>query len=208
MEKKNRIKSSVGLFIAAALTLSQVATAATTPAAGKYDIDPAHSKIGFEVSHVVISTVEGRFNQFSGNIVIADKPAASQVETQIDAASIDTGMAKRDEHLKSPDFLDVKKFPTVTFKSKKVSVDGSALKILGDLTLHGITKEITLDGKFLGAIKDAQVGEKIAFQASTKISRKDYGLTWNKLIEAGPMVGDEVTISLKIEANRAAEVKK
>jgi polyisoprenoid-binding protein YceI len=118
-------------------------------------------------------------------------------------------MTRRDDHLRSPDFLDVNQYPSIAFKSKRGSLDGSVLKVVGDLTLHGVTKEVTLEGKYLGTVKDQSGNERIAAQASTRIDRKDFGLVWNKLIEAGPVVGDDVTISLKIEAVRqAGESKK
>lgn len=184
------------------LSVARVTWAASGVPAGKYEIDAAHSKVGFEIAHLVISSVEGRFEKFSGNISVGEKPEASQVTVQIETGSIDTGMERRNNHLRSPDFFDAAKYPIMTFKSKKISMDDSAFKITGDLTMHGVTKEVTLDGKYLGAVKDQSGNEKIAAQAGTKINRKDFGLTWNKLIEAGAIVGDEVTVSLKIEAAR------
>ncbi len=172
------------------------------PAPGKYTIDAAHSKVGFEISHLVISTVEGKFNQFSGDITVAEKPEASKVETKIDVASISTGNEKRDNHLRSPDFFDVIKYPNMSFVSKKVVWTPSNFQIVGDLTLHGVTKSVSLDGKYLGSVKDQFGNDRLAFQAATKISRKDFGLAWSKMVEAGPVVGDEATISLKIEAVR------
>lgn len=192
-----------------ALVASAAHAASNAPIAGTYDIDPAHSKIGFEIPHLVISSVEGRFNQFAGSVAVAAKPADSLFAVSIDSASIDTGIAKRDDHLKSPDFLDVAKFPKIEFKSKSVAWSGQSLKVTGDLTLHGVTKEITLDGKYLGGVKDPfGAGERLAFQASAKLNRKDYGLTWGKMVEAGPMVGDEVKITLKVEATPHVVEKK
>lgn len=168
--------------------------------AGTYDIDVAHSKVGFEIPHLVIATVEGRFKEFSGAIVIDPKLDKSSVQATIEVKSIDTGIDKRDEHLKSPDFFDVAKNGQIVFKSTKVSGTPAALKIAGDLTIKGVTKKVTLDGKYLGAVKDGYGNEKVAFELKTKIKRQDFGLTWSQAVEAGPVVGDDVSISLKIQA--------
>lgn len=188
------------LLIAASLILAQSAFAGKSIPAGKYSLDPAHSKVGFEIPHLVIATVDGRFDTFSGELTIADKLDKSQAEIKIDAASIDTANKDRNEHLKSPDFFDVAKFPELTFKSKKVSGTPEKLKITGDLTIKGVTKEVVLEGKYLGSVKDAYGNDKIAFSASTQINRKDFGLTWSKVVEVGPVVGDVVTIKLQIQA--------
>jgi polyisoprenoid-binding protein YceI len=185
-----------------ALSTASFAWAAQPPPPGTYDIDPAHSKVGFEISHLVISTVDGRFNEYSGNIVVGKTEADSSVNALIKMASIDTGMAKRDNHLRDTDFFNVQKYPEMTFKSKKLILKDSDLTIVGDLTLHGVTREVTLNGKYLGFIKGMGGEDRIAGQASTTINRGDFGLTWNKMIEAGPVVGDEVTILLKVEAVR------
>lgn len=168
--------------------------------AGKYDIDPMHSKVGFEIPHLVISSVEGKFNTFSGAMDLQDKFEKSKVEASIDVASIDTGVTDRDTHLKSPDFFDAAKFPKLSFKSTKIEGKPESFKLTGDLTIHGVTKKVTLDGKYLGTVKDAYGQQKVAFNATGKINRKDFGLTWGKAVEAGPVVGDEVTLSLKIQA--------
>jgi polyisoprenoid-binding protein YceI len=127
-------------------------------------------------------------------------PTKSTVEATIDVNSLDTHVADRDAHLKSPDFFDTAKFPTVTFKSTKVAKAGKdALKVTGDLTLHGVTRPVTLDVKTSPEVKGMFGETRRAFAATTKISRKDFGLTWNKLVEAGPAVGDEVVITLDLE---------
>jgi len=171
--------------------------------AGKYNLDTAHSKIGFEIPHLVISSVEGRFTSFEGDIELADKIADSKVNVSINIDSIDTANGDRDKHLKSPDFFDVAKFSKMTFKSKKITGSFDKFKIVGDLTIKDKTKEVTLEGHFLGIVNDAYGNTKAAFNASTKINRQDFGLTWSKLVEAGPVVGDEVTITLKIQAAKA-----
>ncbi|AZZ36226.1 polyisoprenoid-binding protein [Bdellovibrio sp. qaytius] len=176
---------------------------ATVSHAGKYNLDEAHSKVGFEIPHLVISSVEGRFTKFEGEIELADKFTDSKVNATIDIASIDTSNGDRDKHLKSPDFFDAAKYPKMTFKSKKITGTAEKFKIVGDLTIKETTKEVTLDGKFLGVVKDAYGNDKAAFTASTKINRQEYGLKWGKMVEAGPAVGDEVTITLKVQGAKA-----
>lgn len=169
---------------------------------GQYQVDASHSKVGFEISHLVVATVDGKFKSYTGTVDIADKFTDSKFEANVDINSIDTSSEKRDEHLKSADFFDVAKFPAMTFKSTTVSGKAESFKLTGDLTIKGVTKKVVFDGKFLGAVADPYGNLKAAFTAKTKISRKDFGLTWNKAVEAGPVVGDAVEISLKIEAGK------
>jgi polyisoprenoid-binding protein YceI len=190
-------------LLSLALPLSAMAAGKVVPE-GKYDIDPMHSKVGFEIPHLVISSVEGKFNQFEGKIVVDKAIEKSKVDLSIDIASIDTGVSKRDDHLKSPDFFDAKKFPKMTFTTTKVSQKDDMLTMVGNLKIKDQTKEVTIEAKYLGEVKDGMGQDKIAFKGSTKINRKDFGLTWNKAVEAGPMVGDEVTISLNIQATKEA----
>lgn len=193
--------SALALVVASPLT-----TLAAGPSAAVYNIDPAHSKVGFEIPHLVISTVEGRFTKFDGKIEIAEKFAASKASVNVDIDSIDTGNADRDKHLKSPDFFDAAKFPKMTFKSSAFRGTPESFKVSGDLTIRGITKKVELDAKYLGTVKDGFGNTKAVFKAKTKLSRKEFGLTWNGLVEAGPVVGDEVTIKLQLQA--AAEQAK
>lgn len=189
------------LALTAALALTAISAFAGGPiATGSYSIDPMHSKVGFEVPHLVISTVEGRFNAFKGEIKIAEKFAASSASLEIEAKSVDTAITKRDDHLRSADFFDAKKFPKLSFKSKRFEGTPESFKLIGDLTIKGKTKEVILDGKYLGTVKDGYGNDKAAFQATGKINRRDFGLTWNSAVEAGPVVGDEVSLSLKIQA--------
>ncbi|MBX7232491.1 MAG: YceI family protein [Bdellovibrionales bacterium] len=174
---------------------------------GTYQIDSAHSKVGFEISHLVISSVDGSFSNFDGTLKIDKDLAKSSITTTIKTDSIDTRNAKRDEHLKSADFFDATKFPQITFTSKKITGKPEALKIEGELTLHGVKKQVTLDGKYTGAVTDAFNQRKVAFEATTTIKRKDFGLNWSKMVEAGPVVGEEVKITLKIQASRMEEKK-
>jgi polyisoprenoid-binding protein YceI len=204
------VKSIFGGLVGSLLTVGLVATAQAGAAkydAGSYDIDPMHSKVGFEVPHLVISTVEGAFRKYDGKLVLDQKFEKSSVEANIEIGSIDTGVAKRDDHLKSPDFFDVAKFPKMSFKSSAISGKPESFKLTGDLTIKGITKKVTFDAKYLGTVVDGYGNQKAAFDAKTKINRKDFGLTWNAMVEAGPTVGDDVTLSLRIQAGRPAPKK-
>jgi polyisoprenoid-binding protein YceI len=169
---------------------------------GTYSVDPAHSKVGFEVSHLVISTVEGRFNAVTGSITMGKKLEDLKIDASIDASSVSTGNNDRDKHLKSPDFFDVTKFPKITFVSKSVSGSADHLSVKGDLTIHGVTKAVTLEGKYTGVVNDPFGNTKVAFAGRGTVSRKEFGLLWNKAVEAGPVVGDEVTLDLRIEAGK------
>ncbi len=187
-------------LIAPALLVGFMAKAETKIPEGTYKLDTAHSKVGFEVTHLVVATVEGKFTEFEGTIKIDPKLDKSTLEVSIKAASINTDNKDRDEHLRSPEFFDAKKFEKLTFKSKKVTGTPEALKISGDLTIHGVTKPVTLEAKYTGTVKDPWGNDRVAFRASTKINRKDYGLNWSKAVEIGPVVGDEVTLDLRVEA--------
>ena len=186
------------LLIAAAVALSAPALAAT------WQIDPAHSNVSFSVRHMMVSNVRGEFTKVSGTVEGDEKtPAQAVITATIDATSINTRETKRDDHLKSPDFLDVAKYPTITFNSKKIEPSGSGqFKVTGDLTLHGVTKEVVLDVSDVTApIKDPMGKTRAGAQASTKIDRKDFGINWSKVIDGGGlMVGDEVAISIDVEA--------
>lgn len=176
-------------------------------AAEKWNFDLSHSNVGFSVRHMMVSKVHGRFAAWSGSLTFDDtNPAGSVTEVTIEAGSIDTKDAQRDTHLKSPDFLDTEKYPSITFKSTGVekSSDGE-LKVKGDLTIHGTTLPITLDVEYSGRAKDPWGGERAGFSAKTSISRKDFGLVWNVALETGGiLVGDKVEISIEVEAIKAA----
>jgi polyisoprenoid-binding protein YceI len=175
---------------------------ATATAVRTFTIDKAHSDVTFQVRHL-ITRVSGRFSDYSGTIEFdADNPSQSKVELTIQAASIDTAEAKRDEHLRSDDFFAVEKFPTLNFRSTKISPRGDdTYDVEGDLTIHGVTRQVVLPVTHLGTAKDPWGNEKLAFEAETKINRKDYGLNWNAALETGGfLVGDEVKISLQVQA--------
>ena len=170
--------------------------------AADYTIDPSHSQVLFKIKHLGISTVTGRFETFEGTFSYdSAKLADSKASVTIAADSINTNSEKRDAHLKSPDFFDVATFPQLTFVAKSTeAVDATHFLVNGDLTIHGVTKPVVLDAELGGTVKDPWGMERAAFTASTKINRKDFGLTWNKALETGGfVVGDEVKIELEVE---------
>ncbi len=193
--------------IAIALAATTQAQADTKYEAGSFQIDPMHSKVGFEIPHLVISTVEGRFTKFDGTIDLNEKFEKSKVSVNVDMGSIDTTVQKRDEHLKSPDFFDVAKYPKMKFESTEITGKPDDFKLTGNLTIKSTTKKVVFDAKYLGTVKDGYGNVKAVFQAKTKINRKDFGLTWNQLVEAGPTVGDDVTIDLRVQAARNKDKK-
>ena len=173
------------------IALVVVIAAPLAASADTWQIDPVHSTVGFSVRHMTISTVRGQFDKVAGTITANDNdPATAVIEATIDTASIDTRSADRDSDLKSANFLDVAKYPTMTFKSKKIEAAGPGkYNVVGDLTLHGVTKEVTLAVEATDApIKDPWGNTRAGASATTTISRKDFGLTWNKMIEAGGAV--------------------
>ncbi len=180
-----------------------VAGLAQSSQAESWKVDSAHTTVSFSVSHLFTS-VQGRFDQFEGTIVFdpAD-PKGTVVRGSIEAASINTNNAKRDKHLRSGDFFDVEKFPKLEFESTQVTVTdatGKTGKIAGTLTLHGVTKPVVLDVKFLGSGKDPWGNVRAGFRADLTINRKDYGLNWNELLETGGvLVGDEIEIRIDVE---------
>lgn len=187
-----------------ALTLATLLS--STCWAADYQIDPTHSSVTFKVKHLAISSVPGRFGELSGTFSFDPaKIEASKAQATLSVSSINTMDAKRDDHLKGPDFFDASKYPSITFKTNKVDkVSDAAFKAHGDLTIHGVTKPVTLDVTYGGSAKDPWGKERAAFEARTVINRKDFGLTWNKTIETGGLVvGDEVQIALEIEGVKA-----
>lgn len=169
--------------------------------AGTWAIDPVHSDISFVVRHLGVSKVRGHFGVFEGTIVTADDPLESTVSAKIDAASVDTRNAQRDAHVKAEDFLDVEKFPELTFTSTGVRADGEGFLVDGELSLHGVTKTVALELEING-FGDGFEGAKVAgFSASTEISRREFGVTGGP---AGAAVGDKITILLEIEAVKQA----
>jgi polyisoprenoid-binding protein YceI len=172
--------------------------------ADDWEIDPSHTAVQFSVRHMMISTVRGQFDKCAGKISAnGSDPSSVKIDVTIDASSVNTRVAMRDHHLISPDFLDIGKYPTITFKSKKVEAAGAdKWKVTGDLTLHGVTKEVVLDVSGPTAqITDPMGNKRVGASATTSISRKDFGLVWNKLVEGGgAVVSDEVDIEIDVEA--------
>jgi polyisoprenoid-binding protein YceI len=169
----------------------------------KWDIDLVHSSVGFSVRHMVVAKVHGQFTKWGGNLELDPEDlTASKVDITIDAASIDTRDEKRDGHLRSGDFLEVEKQPNITFKSKLIEKKGSdAYRMMGSLSIRGVTRDVVLDVEFGGRAKDPWGGERMGFTAKTKIDRKDFGAKWNAALEAGGfVVGDTVDINIEIEA--------
>lgn len=168
-----------------------------------YVIDTAHSTVGFTVRHAGIGKTRGTFDAFNGTITIpnTDSPVGASVTATIDATSVNTRNADRDNHLRSEDFFNVADFPQWSFASTEIKGTKDSFTITGELTIHGVNKQVELKSEFLGSAQDPWGNERAGFEATTTISRKDFGLTWNAALEAGGvLVGDKVTITLEIEA--------
>jgi polyisoprenoid-binding protein YceI len=195
----SKLAAAVAASFASLLALAPALALAGT---SSWNVDASHSNAGFAVKHLVISTVRGAFSKLDGKIVLDEADVTrSVVEATLDVNSLDTQVADRDTHLKSPEFFDAATYPTITFKSTKVARAGKdRLKVTGDLTLHGVTKPVTLDVATSPEVKGMYGETRRGYTATTRISRKQFGLSWNKLVEAGPAVGDEVTITLDLEA--------
>ena len=175
----------------------------TLPATGTWPIDPSHSEVSFKVRHLGISKTRGRFGSFRGDIVVSEQPEQSHVAVEIDAASIDTKDAGRDEHLRGADFFEVETFPTMTFRSTSVAFTGDRVRVEGELTIKSVTKKLVLDTELDGLVTDPWGNERVAFRASTEIDREDFGLTWNQALETGG-----VLVSKKIKIEIAAQAKR
>ena len=191
------MKSSLSTLLVMLLFTSLLVSAET-----KYKIDPSHTSIDFSVSHMVISSVTGKFKEVSGSLTAkGDDFTDARIDVLIPAKSINTENEKRDEHLRSADFFDVAKFPEVTFKSVSVKKTGdNAYIISGDLTMHGVTKSVDLKTTFKGSVKSPWGQTVVAFKGTTVIARKEWGLSWNKAMEAGGvLVGEDVELTLNVE---------
>lgn len=173
-----------------------------------WQLDKSHSEVSFSVRHMMISTARGRFEDFDGKFEVNETdPSQSKIEVTIQAASINTKDAQRDGHLKSPDFFDVEKYPTITFKSTRVEqVDGQNFRLIGDLTIKDITKEVALAVEYAGQSKSPWGTVSAGFSARTKINRKEWDLVWNVALETGGMlVGEDVTINIELELVKQPE---
>jgi polyisoprenoid-binding protein YceI len=171
------------------------------PAPGTYAIDPSHSSVEFVVRHLMISKVRGRFGAFSGQFVVADQPEQSSASVEIQAASVDTGDAQRDGHLRSADFFDAETYPLITFNTTGVAADGDGWKLQGDLTVRGVTVPVVLDLEFEGGGPSPFGDVRVGFTASGELDREQFGLTWNQALETGGvLVGKKARIELAVEA--------
>jgi polyisoprenoid-binding protein YceI len=171
----------------------------------RWNLDPEHSTIEFRVTHMVVSKTTGRFTDYVGFVDMdAETGTVMAVEATIEAGSVNTNHEKRDAHLRNADFLDVKQYPTMTFKMKSFKKTSESFTAVGDFTLHGVTKEVILVGRYNGATKDPWGNTRAGFSAEGKLNRKDFGLVWNKTLDSGGLVvGDEVQIRLDIECIKA-----
>ena len=179
----------------------------TTSTGTTWRIDPSHTHVEFSVKHLMIAKVKGRFTGVTGTVRLVPGLAGSGVDVVIDAASIDTREERRDAHLRSADFLDVEQFPELTFRGRRVIPTGMGeFSVTGDLTIRGVTREVTLQVADEGRSGDPWGGERAGFSATTRIDRRDFGLTWNQALETGGvLVGNEVTISLEVELVKEAD---
>jgi polyisoprenoid-binding protein YceI len=192
-------------FMTTAATTNETRTLATTT----WRIDPAHTLVEFSAKHMMITTVKGRLPDVRGTLTIDEgSPERSTVEVELDAASIDTRAQQRDDHLRSADFLDVAAFPTLRFRSLRVEgaplAEGGRFRVVGELTIRGVTREVALDAAYEGRGRDPWGGERVSFSADARIDRRDFGLTWNAALETGGvLVSNEIRIHLEVQAVRA-----
>jgi polyisoprenoid-binding protein YceI len=195
------------LLLKGLLILGFGAVMTTAAQAATYMVDPTHSTVGFSVKHLTVSEVQGNFSEVAGTIAFDPaKMDANAAEVTIQAKSINTGNEKRDGHLRTGDFFDTEKFPTITFKSTSATVSGTTLSLSGDLTIKGVTKNVTIALEVSGPIKNPMGGDQvIGASGQLKINRQDYGVSWNKQMDQGGyVVGDDVLITINIEAHQAA----
>ena len=195
-------RAVVMVCLSVTLWLNPVSGQAET---ARYVVDPDHSIVEFKVAHMVISKTTGHFKEYSGFIDMdPEAGTVNTIEATIKTASVTTNQEKRDAHLRNPDFFDVEKYPTMTYKMKSYSKAGDGYSAIGDLMLHGVTKEVTLTGNFNGVTKDPWGNTRAGFTAEGKLNRKDFGMVWNKALDSGGLVvGDEVWIKLDIECIKA-----
>jgi polyisoprenoid-binding protein YceI len=185
-----------------------MSTAAPAPVRTTWTIDPVHSSVEFAVRHLMITTVKGRFTDVTGTVVLDETdPRNASAEITVGVASIDTREAQRDAHLRSADFFDAGTFPTLTFRSRKVTdIARDGFTLVGDLTIHGVTREVALDVTTEGRSKDPWGGERAGYSATAKIKRSEFGLTWNQLLETGGLaVSDDVKITLDVQLVKQAQ---
>jgi len=193
-----RNQTLLGLTAAAVLLLSKA------NATDNYKIDPAHTSVGFSVRHMGVSNVKGHFDEFVGSLVL-DNGSIQEANATIQAKSVNTGIEKRDNHLRTADFFEAAKYPEITFKTKRVEKSGDQTILIGDFTMRGVTKEVRLPVTLSGPVKDPQGNTRIGLEAKMTVNRKDYGMKFNAVMETGGlMVGEEVTIEINAEAVKGA----
>lgn len=191
-------------LLGCALLVGTAVLASSFVSADDYSIDKSHSSIGFSAKHLMVSKTTGHFSDYDGSITFdPNNLEASKINITVQSASIDTNMEKRDAHLKNADFLDVEKFPEITFVSKSITKTDDAYQLTGDLTIKGVTKEISVPAEISGPINSPMGGSVIGIESNFKINRQDYGVTWNKAMDNGGLVvSDEVNVGVSIEANK------
>lgn len=195
-----------GMMLAVALVMLSAprleAQAATAAGAPVWRIDTGHSELTFQIRHL-LSRVRGSFGEWSGTITVDPANlAGGSVEVDVTTESIDTNNSRRDADLRSDNFFDAESHPTITFRSTRVESAGTSLRVHGDLTMRGVTRPVVLEGEVIGTMRDGQGRERIGFEAETTIDRHDFGITWNRAVEGGNLLGDEVTIVIAVQAVR------
>lgn len=202
--RKTSLVLAFALSLAGAPALAENKSSGSTASTTEWAIDPSHAYVGFSVPHMVVSEVEGQFKSFAGKVALDEKdPTRSQVSFTAQVASVDTDSADRDDHLKGPEFFDAAKYPQIQFKSTKITKSGKNYKVTGDLTIRGVTKSVTLDATLSEAVQNPWGKQVRASKLTGRIKRSDFGVSWNKALDkGGVLVGDEVTIEVKLELNK------
>jgi polyisoprenoid-binding protein YceI len=202
--KARSLITAVTLAALVPVTVAGPVLAAEPSSPVEWSIDPTHTQVGFTVPHMVVSEVDGVFRQFSGKVLLDEKDITkSNVELTVQVASIDTGVPDRDKHLRSGDFFAADQFPTITFKSTKITKAGKAYKVTGDMIIRGVTKSVTLDATLSDAVTSPWGKQVRGAKLTGKLNRLDYGVSWNKSLDKGGIaVGNEVTIEVKAEINK------
>jgi polyisoprenoid-binding protein YceI len=179
---------------------TRVVDGVVLPTPGTWEIDPGHADVAFTGRHFMVTKVRGRFTDVTGTLTVAEDMRDSRVEVVIGMASVESGSAARDDHLRSAELFDVDRFPQATFRSSRVDWRGTEGVVLGDLTIHGVTREVPLEVVFQGHVRDPWGGDRAVFSAHTRINREDFGITWNMALEAGGvLVSKEISIDIEIE---------
>ena len=173
---------------------------ATRPPAGTWDIDPGHTDLAFIGRHLLVTKVRGRFTGVTGVVAVAEDVSLSRVEVDIDMRTVESGNAARDEHLRSAELFDVERFPSASFRSTRVDWQGDRGVVVGDLTIHGVTREVPLEVTYEGRVQDPWGGDRAIFSAAAAVNREDFGVTWNMVLEAGGLlVSKDITIDIAVE---------